>query len=76
MPYNNIHDLPDTVRKNLPQHAQEIFLESFNHAWTQYEDINKRRFVETLEEAAFRVAWGAVKKKFHKRGGKWVPIDK
>lgn len=76
MPYANIHDLPDTIRKNLPAHAQEIFLEAFNRAWQEYEDINKRRFIETLEEAAYRVAWSAVKRKYHKRGGKWVPSDR
>jgi hypothetical protein len=26
MPYNNLHDLPDSVKNNLPKHAQEISL--------------------------------------------------
>ena len=27
MPYDSISELPDNVRDNLPEHAQEIFLE-------------------------------------------------
>jgi cation transport regulator ChaB len=25
MPYDNLSDLPDSVRNNLPKHAQEIY---------------------------------------------------
>jgi cation transport regulator ChaB len=36
MPYRSIADLPPRIREHLPPHAQEIFLEAFNHAWEEY----------------------------------------
>ena len=36
MPYREIEDLPDGVRRHLPAHAQEIFLAAFNHAWADH----------------------------------------
>ena len=32
MPYQQIEELPDSVRNYLPKHAQEIFLAAFNNA--------------------------------------------
>jgi len=43
MPYETIHDLPENVRTNLPEKAQEIYQAAFNNAWEQYEDPAKRR---------------------------------
>ena len=64
MPYDTKADLPESVRNNLPSHAQGIYKEAFNSAWDQYGHD---------EERAHRVAWGAVKEKFHKNeDGKWV----
>ena len=57
MPYDNVKDLPSAVKEHLPPHAQEIFKEAFNSAYAQYHHE---------EERAFRVAWGAVKKEYHK----------
>ncbi len=73
MPYKKIGDLPESVRKNLPVHAQEIFLEAFNSAWGQYADPDKRRGKESHEEVAFRVAWAAVEKMYAKneKTGAW-----
>jgi cation transport regulator len=73
MPYKKIEDLPESVRKNLPVHAQEIFLEAFNSAWEQYADPDKRRGKESQEEVSFRVAWAAVEKVYAKNGktGSW-----
>jgi cation transport regulator len=64
MPYQRINDLPDSVRDNLPEHAQEIYKEAFNSAWDEYGHD---------EERAHRVAWGAVKKTYEKddKTGKW-----
>ena len=62
MPYKSTTDLPDSVKNNLPKHAQEIFKEAFNSAEKQYND----------EERAFKVAWAAVKKKYTKKNDKWV----
>lgn len=34
MPYKTISDLPKNVKHVLPKHAQEIFKEAFNSAWS------------------------------------------
>ncbi|MBY0156708.1 ChaB family protein [Cytobacillus oceanisediminis] len=63
MPYDKLSDLPDSVKDNLPHHAQEIFKEAFNSASEEYGE----------EETAFKVAWSAVKKKYEKNDDdKWV----
>jgi cation transport regulator len=64
MPYDHRADLPDSVKDNLPDHAQDIYKEAFNSAWDEYGHD---------EERAHRVAWGAVKESYHKNDdGKWV----
>jgi cation transport regulator len=64
MPYANRSELPDSVKDNLPAHAQDIYKEAFNSAWDQYDHEESR---------AHRVAWGAVEKKYHKNeSGQWV----
>ncbi len=64
MPYKNRGDLPDSVKDNLPKHAKEIYKEAFNSAWEQYDHDEPR---------AHRVAWAAVKDKYHKNeDGEWV----
>lgn len=72
MPYDRISDLPKSVRDNLPEHAQEIYQEAFNHAWVEYKDPDERRDDASREEVAHRVAWSAVKQVYQKRNGKWV----
>jgi len=52
MPYELTSDLPESVRENLPKHAQEIYRSAFNGAWEEYQHD---------EERAHRVAWAAVK---------------
>jgi cation transport regulator len=66
MPYQSTSDLPDSVRDNLPGHAQEIFKEAFNSAWDEYADPDKRRGEESREEVSFKVAWSAVKNEYEK----------
>jgi cation transport regulator len=62
MPYQEIADLPDSVKDRLPKHAQEIFRAAFNNAQEEYDE----------EERAFRVAWSAVKRDYEKgNGGQW-----
>ena len=75
MPYLNNADLPDRVRTHLPDHAQSIFREAFNHAYDRYADPEKRHFGGTREAAANRVAWAAVKRAYHKDGDQWVPLN-
>jgi cation transport regulator len=73
MSYKSISELPDSVRNHLPEHAQEIFHEAFNHAWDEYAEPGRRRTGSSREEVAFRVAWAAVKKQYEKdvTSGTW-----
>lgn len=75
MPYQRTQDLPSSVRDHLPPHAQQIFLNAFNSAWDEYAKPDKRRGNESREEAAFRVAWAAVKHEYEKneQTGQWQP---
>jgi cation transport regulator len=73
MPYKSISELPDSVRDNIPKHAQEIYKEAYNSAWEQYEDAEDRRGDASREETAHRVAWAAVKRDYEKGDdGKWT----
>ena len=36
MPYPTNADLPPSVRSHLPEHAQEIYREAFNHAFAAH----------------------------------------
>jgi cation transport regulator len=64
MPHANNSDLPASVRAPLPAHAQDIFREAFSHAFVQHGGD---------EPAAFRIAWGAVKRGYEKVGSEWEP---
>jgi cation transport regulator len=76
MPYESLTELPESVRDNLPKHAQEIYKEAFNSAWEQYADPDERRDDASREEVAHRVAWAAVKKKYEKDSqGRWKSKD-
>lgn len=76
MPYKQLGDLPDSVRDNVPRHAQEIYLEAFSSAWDQYADPDERRGDASREETAHRVAWAAVKQKYEKGDdGRWHRKD-
>lgn len=72
MPYFSNKDLPSGVRSHLPDHAQDIYREAFNHAWLEYGDPYKRWPGSSQEDAARRTAWATVKKKYHKVGTEWV----
>ena len=73
MPYKTIADLLDSIRNHLPEHAQEIYMEAFNHAWEEYSDPGKRREAASREEVTHKVAWAAVKKQYEKdeKTGVW-----
>ncbi len=66
MPYGVNADLPPSVRSHLPEHAQTTFREAFNHAYAAHANDPRR------EEAAFRIAWAAVKRVYEKVGDAWV----
>ena len=66
MPYRTNADLPDSVRRHLPVHAQDIYRAAFNNAFAAHLDDPRR------EEAAHRIAWAAVKRGYVKVGDHWV----
>jgi cation transport regulator len=70
MPYLTTHDLPDSVRHHLPQHAQEIYLAAFNNAWRQHAQD------PDVEATVHRIAWSAVKRRYRKDGDAWVPTGR
>ena len=73
MPYDTLDELPDSVKNNLPKHAQEIYQAAYNNAWDEYANPDERRDPEdTREETAHKVAWSAVKKQYEKDGERWV----
>jgi len=53
LPYRTIEDLPPAVRK-LPTAEQRQWMAVFNKV-----------YAEQGEEAAFRIAWGVVRKRHH-----------
>jgi cation transport regulator len=66
MPYRVNADLPPSVRGHLPEHAQDIYREAFNHAFAAHAGDPRQ------EEAAHRIAWAAVKRRYERIGDFWV----
>jgi cation transport regulator len=66
MPYASNEELPPNLQRLLPEHAQDIFREAFNHAYeAHWHDPNR-------EEIAHRIAWAAVKRSYAKtEDGGW-----
>ncbi len=69
MPYNDVKELPDSVKNHLPVDAQKIYIAAFNNAYEEYHADERR---------AFQTAWAAVKKKYKKdeKTGMWKAIGK
>ena len=65
MPYRFNEDLPPSVRGHLPEHAQDIYREAFNHAFAAHAGDPRQ------EEADHRIAWAAVKRRYEKVGDFW-----
>ncbi|MFT6897267.1 MAG: cation transport regulator [Paraglaciecola sp.] len=73
MPYQSLSDLPEGVQRVLPKHAEQIYLAAFNHAYEQYKDPQDRHEGQSLEEVAHKVAWSAVKHRYHKdENERWI----
>lgn len=66
MPYQTNTELPLSVRSHLPNHAQDIYREAFNHAYAAHAGEDRQ------EEAAHRIAWAAVKRSYVKVGNTWT----
>ena len=73
MPYDKNQNLPPSVQNHLPEQAQNIYREAFNHAFVEYQDPKKKRNKnDSVEEVCHRVAWSAVKNKYSKGAdGNW-----
>jgi len=67
MPYRSNVDLPAPVRNHLPDHAQDIYREAFNHDFAAHAGDLRQ------EEIAHRVAWAAVKRSYVKIDDHWLP---
>jgi len=66
VPYSQNLELPPSVRGHLPEHAQDIYREAFNNAFAEHLGDPRQ------EEAAHRIAWAAVKRRYVKAGSWWV----
>ncbi|MFT3731931.1 MAG: ChaB family protein [Hyphomicrobium sp.] len=66
MPYSTNADLPASVRRELPEQAQDIYRLAFNSAVTNSAD-------DPIEDAdAHNLAWEAVTKAYVKEGDTWI----
>jgi len=62
-PYQKIQDLPASIKDNMTEALQKIFLKTFNNAYEQYKN----------DSQAFRVAWAQIKKiAKQNKSGKWI----
>jgi cation transport regulator len=66
MPYQTNLELPQSVQDHLPFHAQSIYREAFNHAFSAHIGEADR------EARSHRIAWAAVKRSYAKDGTVWV----
>lgn len=66
MPYRTNADLPLSVRAHLPDHAQDIYREAFNHAYADHAGEFDQ------EQRSHKIAWAAVKRSYVKEGEMWV----
>ncbi len=73
MPYENINELPKSVR-NLPSRAKTIYMKAFNNAWDEYADAEDEL---VREKDSHEAAWSAVKEQYKKdeETGEWVKIE-
>ena len=67
MPYRLNRELPPVVRSHLPEHAQDIYREAYNHAYAAHAGDAER------ERRAHMIAWAAVKRSYEKDQDHWVP---
>ena len=65
MPYRTNDDLPPTVQRHLPPHAQDIYREAFNHAFAAHAGDPRQE-----KRAPHRRA--AVKPSYVKVGDSWI----
>jgi cation transport regulator len=72
MRHNSKKDLPETIRA-LPEGAQEIYLEAYNHAWDESEGGPASDGDMARDSVAHRRAWAAMKHEYEQswETGEW-----
>ena len=68
MPYQSNDDLPPSVQHHLPEHAQDIYREAFNHAFAAHMGDPRQ------EEASHRIAWAAVNAPMSRKARSGFPV--
>ena len=74
-PFKSVNDLPYLIKDELPPHAQEIWMKTYNNALKEYQNPKERRNPkEPADVVAHKVAWAAVDTQYKKdpKTGKWV----
>jgi cation transport regulator len=66
MPYRTNADLPTRLRNNLPEQAQDIYREAFNHAYAAHAGERDRELRSRM------IAWSAVKNSYVRAGDTWA----
>ena len=66
MPYFSNHELPSSVRAELPGAAQDMYRQAYNRALQAYAGNASRKHI------ADRIAWQAIRSRFEKIGSEWV----
>ena len=71
--YASMDSLPDSVRRELPPEAQEIYRQAFNQAYMLYDEPQDRYDENSRLATCHAIAWDAVKKSYTRAGAShWV----
>jgi len=62
--YENVEELPDSLRDRLPEEAQAVYLEAYNRSWEMYDEESGGDMGQ--ESVANRDGWAAVRREFYK----------
>lgn len=73
-PFGSPQDLPREITDGMPMNVIDLYYDSFHRAYKELQKESKKSKVpEDVEKAAETVAWAAVRQKYVKSGGTWVP---
>lgn len=73
MRYESIDDIPETLQDVLPKEAQEIYLDTYQHAWDGYSEDEGGEL--SRDGVAHRQAMHAVRQEFvQHKDGQWHRI--
>jgi len=70
MRYESIKDLPTVCHYHLPEDALRLYQQAYNEAWDDAAAQDRDR-----DRVALQCAWRAVRERFMKDKGRWVPRD-